>query len=221
MRMLSNAPTVNGTVNGPLMNTPRPDFGPAPLLAEFVAMHRELDAYRSGTAVKVDGHTLSIAAVTAAARYRSRVELDGSPQNKERIIKSRAVVANKIESGTSVYGLSTGFGGSGEYFPITVSFLSRSLLYSQADTRTDQPLLLGHALLQHQHIGILPSSTQPPEILPLQDPMNTSMPEAWVRQVELTQPSLFMLTCPISGAMLIRMNSLIRGHSGVRWALPS
>ena len=115
MRMLSDAPAVNGTVKGSLMNTSSPDLGHTPLLAEFVAMHRELDAYRSGMAVKVDGHTLSIAAVTATARYRSRVELDGSPQNKERIIKSRAVIANKIENGTSVYGLSTGFGGSGEY----------------------------------------------------------------------------------------------------------
>lgn len=83
-----------------------------------------------------------------------------------------------------MYGVSTGFGGS-------------------ADTRTDQPILLGNALLQHQHSGVLPSSTKPLDVLPLQDPLNsTSMPEAWVR-----------------GAILVRMNSLIRGHSGVRWEL--
>jgi len=119
MRVLFNAPAVSGTAkhpDDPLTNTSGPELGPGPLLAEFVAMHRELEAYRSGMAVKVDGHTLSIAAVTAAARYRSRVVLDGSPQNKERIIKSRAVITSKIESGTSVYGLSTGFGGSGESY---------------------------------------------------------------------------------------------------------
>lgn len=94
------------------------------------------------------------------------------------------MIASKIENGTSIYGVSTGFGGS-------------------ADTRTDEPILLGNALLQHQHSGILPSSTNPPEVLPLQDPLgSTSMPEAWVR-----------------GAILIRMNSLARGHSGVRWEL--
>lgn len=80
--------------------------------------------------------------------------------------------------------MSTGFGGS-------------------ADTRTDQPILLGNALLQHQQSGVLPSSTQAPDVLPLLDPLNSSsMPEAWVR-----------------GAILIRMNSLIRGHSGVRYEL--
>lgn len=63
---------------------------------------------------------------------------------------------------------------------------------------------LGFALLQHQQAGILPSSTEAPlEALPSLDPIaSTSMPESWVR-----------------GAMLIRMNSLIRGHSGVRWEL--
>lgn len=93
-------------------------------------------------------------------------------------------MADKVERGISVYGVSTGFGGS-------------------ADTRTDQPLILGHALLQMQHAGVLPSSTEPLAALPLLDPMgSSSMPESWVR-----------------GAILIRMNSLIRGHSGVRLEL--
>lgn len=94
------------------------------------------------------------------------------------------MITSKVDAGISVYGVSTGFGGS-------------------ADTRTDQPLLLGYALLQHQHSGILPSSSKTPDALPLLDPLSsTSMPEAWVR-----------------GAILIRMNSLIRGHSGVRLEL--
>ncbi|KAJ7182481.1 L-Aspartase-like protein [Mycena crocata] len=102
---------------------------------------------------------------------------------KERVRKSRAVIEAKVERGVSIYGLSTGFGGS-------------------ADTRTDKPIELGHALLQHQVSGILPSSQEPLNLLPLIDPIASAMPEAWVR-----------------GAMLIRMNSLIRGHSGVRWEL--
>lgn len=53
-----------------------------------------------------------------------------------------------------------------------------------------------------QHAGVLPSSTKTPDTLPLLDPMGSVMPEAWVR-----------------AAMLVRMNSLIRGHSGVRWEL--
>ena len=140
--------------------------------------------FRNGKPVVVDGQTLSIAAVTAAARYGASVQLDESPSIKNQIAKSRKVISDKVDAGLSVYGVSTGFGGS-------------------ADTRTDQPILLGNALLQHQHSGVLPSSTGPLDVLPLQDPLaSTSMPEAWVR-----------------GAILIRMNSLIRGHSGVRWEL--
>ncbi|KAF7372089.1 Phenylalanine ammonia-lyase [Mycena venus] len=98
--------------------------------------------------------------------------------------KSRDVINQKVERGVSVYGISTGFGGS-------------------ADNRTDKPIHLGLALLQHQVSGILPSAQEPQDILPLLDPGSaTTMPEAWVR-----------------GAMLIRMNSLIRGHSGVRFQL--
>lgn len=65
--------------------------------------------------MKVDGQTLSIAAVTAAARYNASVVLDGSESIKAQVVKSRGVISEKVESGASVYGLSTGFGGSGEY----------------------------------------------------------------------------------------------------------
>ncbi|KAK0226016.1 L-Aspartase-like protein [Armillaria fumosa] len=154
------------------------------LLAKFLDSHKELKSYRTGRPVKVDGHALSIAAVTAVARYNATVNLDGSPSVKAAVMKSRDVIANKVDNGTSVYGVSTGFGGS-------------------ADTRTDEPLKLGQALLQHQHAGVLPSSDRTLDVLPLLDPTaSTSMPESWVR-----------------GAMLVRMNSLIRGHSGVRWEL--
>ncbi|KZT01457.1 phenylalanine ammonia-lyase [Laetiporus sulphureus 93-53] len=157
----------------------------AGLLTQFIEAHHQLEAYKNGKAVVVDGKTLSVPAVTAAARYGADVTLDESSQLKEQVARSRAVIVKKVEAETSVYGVSTGFGGS-------------------ADTRTNDPIMLGHALLQHQHVGVLPSQTDTPTpILPLTDPLaSTSMPEAWVR-----------------GAILIRMNSLIRGHSGVRWEL--
>ncbi|KAG6820247.1 hypothetical protein H0H93_003411 [Arthromyces matolae] len=165
---------------------------PISLLSKFLEMHRELEAYKTGKHVTVDGQTLSIAAITATARYNAQARLDNDETVKNRVQKSRNVIASKVESGTSVYGLSTGFGGS-----------ARTYFGPSADTRTDQPLLLGVALLQHQHAGILPTTVQPLDVLPLLDPISSmSMPESWVR-----------------GAMLIRMNSLIRGHSGVRWEL--
>lgn len=155
------------------------------LLEEFINSFRELEAYKNGKPVVIDGQNLSIAAVTAASRYAASVALDESPRVKEKVAKSRKVISDKVQLGTSVYGVSTGFGGS-------------------ADTRTDNPILLGHALLQLLQAGVTPSSTETPlDVLPLSDPFNsTTMPESWVR-----------------GAILVRMNSLIRGHSGIRWEL--
>ncbi|KAJ4483808.1 L-Aspartase-like protein [Lentinula aciculospora] len=154
-----------------------------PLLQIFIESSTDLEDYRCGKIVTVDGKTLSIAAIVAASRHGTSVQLDQSPRIKERVDQSRKLIADKVDNGISVYGVSTGFGGS-------------------ADTRTDSPLALGHALLQMQHAGVLPSSTKTPEALPLLDLMGSVMPEAWVR-----------------AAMLVRMNSLIRGHSGVRWEL--
>jgi len=159
---------INGIVkpaNGVITNggTRQPIAKSSTLLAKFIDAQRELECYKNGMPVIVDGQTLSIAAVTAAARYHASVNLDRSSTIKERVFKSRSIISEKVESGASVYGLSTGFGGS-------------------ADSRTDQPLLLGHALLQHQHIGILPSSTNPLDVLPLLEPLSsTCMPESWVR----------------------------------------
>ncbi|KAJ7125080.1 L-Aspartase-like protein [Mycena epipterygia] len=167
---------------------PLPDVNaptkPVTLLANFLASYRELESYRSGKPVVLDGQTLSIAAVTAASRYSASVQLDGSPLIRGRVQRSSDLISKKVKEKSSIYGVSTGFGGS-------------------ADTRTDQPLVLGNALFQLLHAGVLPSSTQVPDALPLLDPLHSSsMPESWVR-----------------GAILIRMNSLIRGHSGVRWEL--
>ncbi|KAJ3528839.1 hypothetical protein NMY22_g9249 [Coprinellus aureogranulatus] len=181
--------SLNSTNGSPF--TPFKDVRPNPvesksstLLGQFIASQRELAKYQNGQEVVIDGHTLTTAAVVAAARHYAPVRLDESDHIKERVAKSRKVIADKVESGASVYGLSTGFGGS-------------------ADTRTDKPLALGNALLQHQHVGVLPTSNEPLDALPLLDPTaSTAMPESWVR-----------------GAMLVRMNSLIRGHSGVRWEL--
>lgn len=68
---------------------------------------------RDGAPVRVDGQTLSLAGVVAVARYGAYVALDDSPLIMNALQKSRNVIENKVNSGTSVYGLSTGFGGSG------------------------------------------------------------------------------------------------------------
>lgn len=66
--------------------------------------------------MKVDGYTLSVAAIVAAARHAAPVRLDDSKRTKNRVEQSRQVVVDKVESGVSIYGLSTGFGGSGTSF---------------------------------------------------------------------------------------------------------
>jgi phenylalanine ammonia-lyase len=154
------------------------------LLAKFIDAFHELEKYKNGEPVIIDGYTLSVPAVAAVARYGASVTLDCASTTREKIDQGRSIIDEKLNAGLSIYGLSTGFGGS-------------------ADTRTSHHLALGSALLQHQQSGVLPSSPKPPAILPLSDPLSTlSMPEAWVR-----------------GAILVRINSFIRGYSGVRWEL--
>ncbi|KAI5890284.1 phenylalanine ammonia-lyase [Schizophyllum commune H4-8] len=166
---------------------PGPSSSSNGLLSNWYTQNaKEVELYKDGKAVIVDGQTLSIAAVAATARHGASVQLSNSHHVRRRVEKSLQAISDKVDNGISVYGVTTGFGGS-------------------ADTRTDSPGVLGHALLQMQHIGVLPTQlTRAPRSLPLNaDPLAAhSMPEAWVR-----------------GAMLIRMNSLIRGHSGVRFEL--
>ncbi|EJD36702.1 phenylalanine ammonia-lyase [Auricularia subglabra TFB-10046 SS5] len=141
---------------------------------------------RSGTKPVLDGKTLSIPAIVASARYNSLVELDESQEVVDAVAASRKVIDDKLAAATSIYGVSTGFGGS-------------------ADTRTDQYDALGAALLEHHHSGVISVTPAAPgdgeQPLPYDDQIaTTTMPIPWVR-----------------AAIAVRVNSVIRGHSGVRW----
>ncbi|OJA19950.1 hypothetical protein AZE42_03720 [Rhizopogon vesiculosus] len=180
------------------------------LVSSYVQDVKELDSYLTGSPITLTGSTLSLSQIAAIALYppsssessTPKLQLTDNEHVKAKALASRAVIESKVADGISVYGVSTGFGGS-------------------ADTRTDDPIALGAALLQHQHAGvILPTfaSTFPtaptaiptlsslnafPSPAPLSDPFtNTSMPPPWTR-----------------AALLVRANSLMRGHSGVRWEL--
>ncbi|UZJ56708.1 hypothetical protein CBS101457_006028 [Exobasidium rhododendri] len=146
--------------------------------------------YRHASPVVIDGHALSISALVASARYRVTPALDQSSRVKERIENAVTSLAKRLKSGESLYGINTGFGGS-------------------ADSRTSNMHALQLALLQHQQCGVLPIPPSFPVTTPSRPgnslPLSTnqlSQPEAWVR-----------------GAMVIRLNSLMRGHSGVRYVV--
>jgi phenylalanine ammonia-lyase len=69
--------------------------------------------FRNGTLIVLDGQSLTVAGVIAAARYGASVALDQSPEIRERMAKSRDVLVGKVQANKSVYGISTGLGGSG------------------------------------------------------------------------------------------------------------
>ena len=105
--------------------------------------------HRTGKSIVVDGKSLSIAAVVATARYSAGVALDDSPEARARVDKSRKVIVDAVAAARSVYGVSTGFGGSG------MSFSSNtSIMYSD-----DQPS--GHPYGQHHRAWPRPASASP------------------------------------------------------------
>jgi phenylalanine ammonia-lyase len=171
------------------------------IFPSLVKLMTHTTSLRQGTKpLLINGYTLSLAAVNAAARCGTPVLLDSSSEIKARVKRSNTTLDNKLRDNKSIYGVSTGYGGSGE---LSSSSPQTALIFIvEADTRTNSHMVLGASLFQHQHVGVL-STHHDPSVLPLNDPLaTTSMPEAYVR-----------------AAMAIRVNSLIRGHSAVRWEL--
>jgi phenylalanine ammonia-lyase len=61
----------------------------------------------------LNGQSLTVAGVIGVARYGALVTLDDVPETRERMAKSRNVLVGKVQAAKSVYGVSTGLGGSG------------------------------------------------------------------------------------------------------------
>lgn len=104
----------------------------------------------------------------------------------ERVRQSVDFLEEELKNGRTVYGVTTGFGGS-------------------ADTRTEKPENLQIALIQHLNVGILLPSDK--GLL-----VDDSPQVEGLRGHALPVPV-------VKAMMLIRCNSLIRGHSGVRVSL--
>lgn len=157
------------------------------------------------TQVNVQGDLLTMASLIAVSRFvefwelprisltqnrfKSPAYVDKLPAKViEKVNKSVQFLDELLENGHSLYGVNTGFGGS-------------------ADTTTSSLNSLQIALLQMQLSAVLPTSDSKDMIAAFSHESSNSaetlaklsMPESWVR-----------------GAILVRCNSLVRGHSAVR-----
>ena len=148
----------------------------------------------------VDGRSLTIAEVVAVSRHLAQVELtSGSIDAIEACSK---IIPEKIAKGNIIYGVNTGFGGSADARSNDVERVQQSLISHLtcgivADGKQAVPSSNGHSNGE-AHPGQHHASMR--SALPLNDPLAaTCMPESWAR-----------------ASMLIRLNSLAGGASGIR-----
>ncbi|KAM0797279.1 L-Aspartase-like protein [Usnea florida] len=139
----------------------------------------------------VDGRSLTIADVVEVSRQFKQVEL--TSESIKAIEMCSKIIPEKVARGNIIYGVNTGFGGS-------------------ADTRSNDVEKVQQSLISHLTCGIVADGKQPAVLkkqrqrtlverpLPLNDPLAaTCMPESWAR-----------------ASMIIRLNSLSGGASGIR-----
>ncbi|KIK52489.1 hypothetical protein GYMLUDRAFT_265408 [Collybiopsis luxurians FD-317 M1] len=140
----------------------------------------KVEAYVHGAEpIVVDGSRLNLAAVVAVARYNSVPELSDDEQVRSTVHRACSVIQDRLSSGRSLYGVTTGVGAS-------------------AFTRTNNVHELQNALTTANLNGILPTLSS----VPSSASMRTVLDEDFMK-----------------GTVMVRLNSLIRGHSGVRWTV--
>ncbi|GAA6031989.1 hypothetical protein JCM8097_003376 [Rhodosporidiobolus ruineniae] len=131
-------PSLNGRSNGHNASSPTssslvPNASDS-LLQRVTALLADAD---STQAVKLNGYDLSLGQVVDAARRGGKVEVPHEGEVLARIEASVRFLQSKLN--TSIYGVSTGYGGS-------------------ADTRTEDVHSLQKALIEHQLCGVLPTT---------------------------------------------------------------
>ncbi|KAL1841150.1 hypothetical protein VTJ49DRAFT_7375 [Mycothermus thermophilus] len=137
--------------------------------------------------VLVDGQTLTIPDVVAVSLHNAPARLTDDPLVLQLLDDSVSLLRRELEAPGTFYGINTGFGGS-------------------ADTRTQNFEELQSALIQHLNVGILLRADKAHRQA-VEDP--TRPDNSLLRSHALPAPI-------VRAAMLIRCNSLMRGHSGVR-----
>ncbi|KAF2179127.1 phenylalanine ammonia-lyase [Zopfia rhizophila CBS 207.26] len=166
-----------------------PQFHSDILLQEWKKLQLLLN--KTSERVLLDGKQLELSEVVAVARYHSSTGFD--PQAYENLGGSLESLRSRLGDGEVIYGVNTGFGGT-------------------ADVRNKHTQQLQRVLIRELHYGILSPGSRDPKI-----PQNASsalyrfdlsneqlvesvhLPETWTR-----------------AAILIRLNSLLKGCSAVR-----
>ncbi|KAM7196632.1 L-Aspartase-like protein, partial [Rhypophila sp. PSN 637] len=147
-----------------------------------------LEAFIPGQKIIVTGKGLDISTVVAVSRGIGQPHPTEDEATVARIRDSVKVLAEYLGQGSTVYGVTTGFGGS-------------------ADTRTNDSDQLQNALLQLTQCGVLLESDKSAASLglgtgttdiPSRYNEPNAMPASWIR-----------------ATMLVRCNATARGHSAV------
>ncbi|KAI9150489.1 Phenylalanine aminomutase (L-beta-phenylalanine forming) [Paramyrothecium foliicola] len=136
----------------------------------------------------VDGQTLTLADLIAVSCYRADVTLTNDVHVLQDIDQSIAVLEKQLNDGRTIYGVTTGYGGS-------------------ADVRTKDTSSLQSSLVQHLNVGILLPSEKG-QVSPDEKQGSASHYQAFKPHA--------LPDSVVRGMMLVRCNSLVRGHSGVR-----
>ncbi|KAL7920263.1 L-Aspartase-like protein [Trichoderma austrokoningii] len=151
------------------------------IIREHVALKALLSSHDR---VCIDGESLTVAQVVAVALHGKAPYISTDATVHSKVQQSVDFLEQELAQGETVYGVTTGFGGS-------------------ADTRTKETEALQDGLIRFLNAGIL-----------LPSDMGHVAHQDIVDQGILRSHALPRAI--IKATMLIRSNSLLRGHSGVR-----
>ncbi|KAF2202544.1 phenylalanine ammonia-lyase [Delitschia confertaspora ATCC 74209] len=156
---------------------------------EWIDLKKLLDSRTEN--VILDGEHLTLAAVIAVARYRSPATFDSQAYTSSS--RSLETLRSRLDKGEVIYGVNTGFGGT-------------------ADVRNKRTQQLQRVLIRELHYGILSSASRDPK--PSQDA--AALPYQFDLSNEQLDTAVHLPETWTRAAILIRLNSLLKGHSAIR-----